>query len=181
MLTFEIIRELEREEKASKKPKKLPENLLEELREYIKRKERNAEKTASDMLELENVRNTIRRFFEMREKKIVDMALSTARTGLPPENLTNEEEKVFYDIAGAIKKQREAFFFEVNREPDKEQGEEPPEEKKERVIYRVRSHLPEFVGPDMKTYRLVRGEIVNLPKPLNDLLLKEGILEEIRE
>ncbi len=179
MLTFEMIRELERQERGNKKMQKLPENLPDELRDYIKRKEKMAEKTSADITELENVRNTIRRFFELRENKIMDMVLSSARTGLPPENLTKEEQGTFYAVVESVKRHREAFFSQLSKEA--QENDEPPQKKEERILYRVKKEIKEFVGPDMKTYRLVRGEIVNLPKPLNDLLLKEGLIEEIRE
>ena len=184
MLTFEMIRELERQEKANRKMQKLPENITDEIRDYIKRKEKNTEKTSTDILELENVKNAIRRFFELREHKLVEMAISAARTGRGPENLTKKEERVYYQLLDSLKDYREAFFLEINREEQKEAGqqEQKKEEKiNERIIYRVKKDLQEFVGPDMKTYRLVRGEIVNLPKPLKDLLLKEGVIEEIAE
>lgn len=182
MLTFEMIRELERQERANKKLQRLPGNLVEELRDYIKRKEKTAEKTSADIRELENVKNTVRRFLELREDKIAAMALSAARTGLPPSNLTKEEEKAFYSIADALKSHREYFFAELGKSQAEEKKEEHTEQHKEqRVLYRVKKEIQEFVGPDMKTYRLVRGEVVSLPKALNDLLLKEGVIEEIRE
>jgi len=183
MLTFEMIRELERQEKANKRLQKLPDNLPTELNEYIKRKEKMADKSSSDIMEMETVKNTIKRFIELRETKLIEMALTTARTGLPPENLTKEETPVFFSLVETMKKHREAFFSEMNRETGEtmQAAQETPQERQERVIYRVKKELKEFIGPDMKTYRLVRGEIVNLPKPLNDLLLKEGLIEEIRE
>jgi DNA replication initiation complex subunit (GINS family) len=184
MLTFEMIRELERQEKTNRKLQKLPENLNDEIRDYIKRKEKIPEKSTADIMELENVKNTIRRFFELREKKIAEMALVTARTGLPVEFLSKEEEKIFYQIVGLIKDYRELFFSDISREIEEKKPEvaqQQVQEKEKSTIYRVKKEMQEFVGPDMKTYRLVRGEIVNLPKPLNDLLLKEGVIEELHE
>lgn len=181
MLTFEMIRELERREKENKKLQKIPENLVEEIREYIKRKEKNSDKTSADILELENVKNTIRRFFEMREKKIADMALITARTGMLPDGLTKEEEKLFYQIVGLFKDYREFFFCEINKEPEKVEKEISEKREEEKPLFKVKKEIKEFIGPDMKKYRLIKGEVVNIPKPLNDLLLKEGIIEEIKE
>ena len=194
MLTFEMIRELERNERSSKKLQHLPENIKDELREYIKRKEKLLDKSTSDILELENVKNTIKRFYEIREDKATAMALAMARTGLSPENLTSDERYAFDGIVEVLKTQREAFFFDINNESAQEKKTEEPGEAKGakdakeapasaqgRTIYRVTRELQEFIGPDMKTYRLIRGEIVNLPKPLNDLLLKEGVIEELQE
>ncbi|MBI3190188.1 hypothetical protein HYZ41_00640 [archaeon] len=105
MLTFEKIRELERVERESKKLQNLPNDLMDQLREYMHRKERIKEKTSVDILELENVKNTVK----------------------------------------------------------------------------VKKSLPEFVGPDMKTYKLTENEVLTLPIELEQLLLKEGVIEKVEQ
>ena len=168
MLTFDKIRDIERAEKESKKPQKLPENFLSDLRDYLKKKEQL--KSSADIHELENVRNIIRRFFESREKKLLEGALYTVRTGLQPENLTKEEQDLFYFLTDRIKNFRENFFSEIQKD--------------KKLAYKVMKALPAFVGPDMKTYELKENEIIStdfLPKPLNDLLLKEGVIEQVEE
>lgn len=172
MLTFEKIRELERVEREAKKLQKLPEDIMDQLNDYIQRKEKTKEKTSADIMELENVKNTLKRFFEMREHKILLSALDTVRTGLPPENLTKQEETVFYETVDILKRFREQFFHEINKE-SQSQGEKP--------LYRVKKSLPEFVGPDMKIYKLTENELVSLPAELETLLLKEGVIEKVEK
>src|SRR3989338_5559093 len=115
MLTFDKVRDMERLEKQSKRLQKMPEDIVEQLREYVKRKERG-EKTSSDITELENIKSTIKRLFELREGKIVSSALDTVRTGLPPENMTKQEEGIFYRMVDELKKHRESFFSELGKE-----------------------------------------------------------------
>ncbi|KHO48009.1 MAG: hypothetical protein QT00_C0001G0021 [archaeon GW2011_AR5] len=165
MLTFDKVRDMERLEKQSKKLQKMPEDVVEQLREYVKRKEKG-EKTSSDITELENIKSTIKRFFELREGKIVSAALDTVRTGLPPENMTKSEETLFYRLTEEMKKYRESFFSELGRET----AATP--------MYRVKKTLPTFVGPDMKSYSLKENDIINIPQPLDELLLKEGVIEK---
>ncbi len=168
MLTFDKIRDIERTEKESKKLQRLPENFLSDIRDYLKKKEQL--KSSADIHELENVRNIIRRFFEVREKKILELALYTVRTGLQPESLTKEEQRLFYLLTEQVKAFRESFFSEIHKE--------------KMPAYKVKKALPAFVGPDMKTYELKENEIIStdfLPKSLNDLLLKEGVIEKIEE
>lgn len=174
MLTFDKIRDLERAERESKQLQRLPENIIEETKDYLRKKER-MKQSSSDIMELENVKNTIKRFFELREKKIVDAALYTAKTGMPVENFTKEEEKLFYALIDDIKKYREILFSELQKEPVIKQ---------KKIVYKVRRTLPEFVGPDMNTYKLSENDVLQLdalPKPLNDFLLKKGIIEKIEE
>src|SRR3989338_9024375 len=164
MLTFDKIRDMERLEKQGKKLQKVPEDVVAQLREYIKRKEKG-EKTSSDIIELENIKATIKRLFELREGKILSAVLDTVRTGLPSENMSAEEEKLFYKLTDILKQYRESFFSELSREDDK-------------PMYRVKKATPQFVGPDMKTYKLNEDDIVSIPPPLDELLLKEGVIEK---
>ena len=42
--------------------------------------------------------------------------------------------------------------------------------------------LPKFVGPDMNVYELKESQAIEegqIPKPLNDLLLKKGLLKVV--
>lgn len=173
MLTFEKIRDFERAERESKELQKLPENVIEEIKDYIRKKETIKEKSSADIIEIENVKKIVRNFFELREKKIVDLALYSVKTQLPIRNLLNIEEKVLTALVNEIKKYREEFQ-EVMRNQD---GVE-----KEEFVYRIKKSIPEFVGPDMKVYKLNENEIIeSLPKPLNELLLKEGVIEEVRK
>jgi len=174
MLTFEKIREMERTERDTKKLQKLPEDVMEQIKEYLRRKERITEKSSADIIELENVKNTINRLFEMRETKITAGAIDTARTGIPCENLTKEEERTFFLVLDVLQSYRKRFFEELAKEPVKK------EEKREvKPIYKVKKSLPEFVGPDMKIYKLTENELVELPKEVETLLLKEGLIEKV--
>lgn len=169
MLTFDKIRDLERVEKQNKKLQRLPDDVVFQLRDYLKRKEKIAEKTSADITEMENIKSTIRRFFELREGKILSAVLDTTRTGLPPENMTKEEETVFYRLVDILKNYREDFFSELAKEDKKE----------EKALYKVKRTIPPFVGPDMNTYKLAEGELVEIPPPLNKLLEKEGVIEKV--
>jgi len=88
---------------------------------------------------------------------------------MPPENITKEEEKVFYELTDSLKRFRERFFEELQREAEK------------KPVYRVKKSLPEFVGPDMKTYKLTENEILTLPTELEQLLLREGVIEKVEQ
>ena len=155
MLTYEIIRDLERAERESKKLQKIPENI--------------AEKTSPDITELENVRRVIKSFFELRTDKIIQLASDTVKTPnpLPPHNIAKREEGLFDKLVETMQIYREAFFREISS---------PVTGKK--IMYRVRKSMPEFVGPDMNVYKLNENDIVNLPEPLNELLLKNGVIEQ---
>jgi len=213
MLTFEVIRELERNEKSNRKLQKLPENIVDEIAKYLAKKESMAEKTSSDIAEMENVKSAIKRFYELREKKITEYALDTVRTGMPPQNMLPFEEHTFWQMVDLLKGQREMYFTALSKpitegeEPASEQqiSEKPiitdrikesvhPEEKIQQIVeaatnpfvavqktYKIMKTLPPFVGLDLQIYELKEGDVREIPKPLNELLLKEGVIEEYIE
>ncbi len=165
MLTFDTIRDLERTERTGKKLQKLPEDIVAQIREYKKRKEKIAEKTSNDLTEMENINSTITRLFELREAKMLSSVVDAVRTGYPPDNMIKDEEEVFYRLVESLKKYREKFFHTLSKEPE--------------TMYRVVKPIPSFIGPDMKNYELREDEIVSIPHPLNELLLREGIIEKV--
>src|SRR3989338_9723738 len=114
MLTFEVIRELERNEKSNRKLQKLPENIVDEIAKYLAKKESISEKTSSDIMEMENVKSAIKRFYELREKKITEYVLDTVRTGMPPQNMLPFEEHTFWQIVELLKNQREEYFEKLS-------------------------------------------------------------------
>ncbi len=173
MLTFEKVRDFERAERESRELQQLPANITEEISDYVKRKEAIVEKSSADLLEIENVKKIIRNFLELREKKIVELALYHVKTQLPVGNLLPMEEKMFNSLAGEIRRFREDMQLELKKETP---------QNNEQISYRITRSMPEFVGPDMKVYKLNENDIVaELPKPLNELLLKEGVIEEVRK
>ena len=166
MLTFESIRDVERTEREIKKVQKLPPTFLAELKEYLERKEQLKEKSSADIMEIENVKSTVQRIIELRERKLIEQALITARTNMPPENLLKEEEGVFWQTVEALKTFRRDFFEQLRK----------PKE----ILFRVKRNMPEFVGPDMKTYLLKENDVVQLPKEIAELLIREGTIEEAK-
>ena len=57
-------------------------------------------------------------------------------------------------------------------------------EKTAREYYRVKRTLKPFVGPDLTVYQLKENDTIEkgaLPNALNDLLVREGIIEKVVE
>ena len=165
MLTFEKIRELERKEREDKKLQKLPDDFIAELSDYLKKKE-----GMSDQREMKNIKNIVERLFEIREDKIFDLVLYSVRTGMPVENLTRWEEGFFKKLAEELKSFRQGLMKKDFK----------AENKKE--LYMVKKGIPAIVGPDLKEYKLSEKEIIDIttmPKELNELLLKKGVIERV--
>jgi DNA replication initiation complex subunit (GINS family) len=171
-ITFELIRIIQREEQRIPKLTKLPENFFTNVDSYLQQKRRFAE-TKDDRkgeLESKNIERLIEDIFNRRERKILNQAIISARTNIPPENLTDEE-KVFYDdLVISIKARRLSLERMLQ------------EEKKEEVKLVVfKEEVTEFVASDMKTYGpFKKGDIARLPEENIDVLMERGIVEEFK-
>ncbi|MBI4895334.1 MAG: DNA replication complex GINS family protein [Candidatus Aenigmarchaeota archaeon] len=168
MLTFESIREIERSERDSKKLQKIPENFFDLVIDYMDKKDRIREKTSLELLEIENAKNTVKRLLDLREKKVMELALACSRTGTVPENLTIVEKDLFQRTIDILRKFRDSVSDEMKKKPSE-------------IVYKVKKSIPDFIGPDMKVYNLRENDIVSLPRELVELLIKENVLEEIKE
>lgn len=165
MLTFEELRDYERKEREERKLQKLPENFLTELKALYAQKKKSKDTSPSNAILFENVKRSIMRLFEARERKLIEHALFSARTGIEIENLLEEEKMLFENIKLQIEKFRKKFFDELEKAE--------PQEKF------VATKTGEFIGPDTKTYTLKEGEIVELPQKVVNAFLKTGIIKKL--
>ncbi|MEM7813351.1 MAG: hypothetical protein QW548_00435 [Candidatus Aenigmatarchaeota archaeon] len=173
MITFESIRDLERAERESKKLQRIPDGFVAEIQDYLATKEKLA--SPEDVMELQAVKGTVARLLEMRERKVVDGAIITARTGLPPENLTAGEAELFWAIVERLKRFREDFFGKASSATAQVGHSEVVCRRAWRVVKAV-----DFVGPDLKEYKLKVGEEVELPDEVAAILKKDGAIVEAR-
>jgi len=168
-ITFELIRKIQREEQRVPKLTKLPENFYANVKSYLKQKRRLADKKVA--LELKNVERLIEDVFNRRERKILNQTIITARTEIPPENLTKEEKDFFEKITGLIKERRRSELDSLLTQ------------KKEEFVSLVvfKQDTPEFVGADEKVYGpFKRGDIAKLPEENVKVLLERKIVEEFK-
>ena len=166
MLTFEAIRNVERDERENKKLQKLPDNFFDTVRDYLRKKEEMKDKTSLDVMEIENTKNTIKRLLDIREKKVIELAVMSSRTGLAAENLTSEERHLFEQTVNGLKSFRDSIYTQMKKEPAE-------------TAYKVKKSMPDFIGPDMKNYSIRENDVITLPKELADLLIKENIVEKV--
>ncbi len=167
MLTYETLRRMMTDEKNSKKLLNLPENFFEEVKVYLENKAKFAD-TKEDVWELDSSRRTLEDLFEIREGKLIELALFHVRSGINPGSLTREEKEFFDNIVNRIKefqgRRREMF--------------EGKKEKMQAVAFL--ESLPQFVGVDMKNYGpFERGDMATIPEANAKLLVERGIVKQI--
>ena len=172
-ITFELIRKIQREEQRVSKLTKLPENFYKNASSYLNRKKKLAEKKDDRKVALEakSIERLIEDIFNRRERKILNQVLITARTNIPPENLTEEEKDLFENLVNLVKERRKKGLNRILTE------------KKEELVSLVvfKEDFPEFLGLDEKTYGpFKKGDIAKLPEENVKPLLKKKVVEEFK-
>lgn len=171
-ITFELIRSIQLEEQKSPKLTKLPENFFQNVNYYLQQKRKIAEVKEDKKLvsEIKSIEHMVEDIFNRRERKILNLALISARTSFEPENLTQEENEFFQKVLKIVKERRENFFAIIT-----------PKEGEEISLIIFKEDFPDFVGNDLKTYGpFKKGDIAKLPKENTELLIKKGIAEEFK-
>jgi len=104
-ITFELIRRIQREEQVLPKLTKLPENFYENTKNYLEQKKKiiAIKENKMNILEIKGIERLVEDIFNRRERKVCNQAIITARTGIPPENLTGEEQTFFDSVMQPIK------------------------------------------------------------------------------
>lgn len=172
-ITFELIRKIQREEQGVPKLTKLPENFYKNVNLYLQQKKKIAESKEDRKIALEtkNIERLIEDIFNRRERKVLNQALITVRTKIPPENLTNEEKGFFEVLINSIKERRKSVLNKILSEKR--------EEEVDLIVFK--EDAPEFVGSDLKNYGpFKKGDIAKLPEENVKVLIERCIAKKFK-
>lgn len=171
-ITFELIRKIQIEEQKTFTLTKLPPNFSHAVSNYLEQKKQIA--SADDRklgLETKNIERLVEDIFNRRERKILNVAIISARTGLPPENLTEEEKQFYNSILNLVKNRRNSLLknlLSIKRE-----------ESQPTIIFKEDTH--EFMGIDEKVYGPYKtGDTAKLPEENMKILLERGIIDTVK-
>ena len=102
MITFESLKSVQREERRSNKLAKLNPGFYSEVKDYIESKRKFCERARKEgleteihELELKNAEDVLNDIYDRRERKIVQLSLSSVRSGLRDAPLLKEEKEMF--------------------------------------------------------------------------------------
>ena len=172
-ITFEFIRRIQREEQRIQKLTKLPDNFYNTVSAYMQQKKKitlNEDRKGS--LEFKNIERLVQDIFDRRERKILNLAIISARTGIPPENLTEEEKEFFNLLSGTIKRRRDESVQKIF-------GGQSKEDIATLLVFK--EDVPEFLGSDMKNYGpFKKGDIAKLPDDNMRVMIQQGVAEEFK-
>jgi len=190
-MNYKILRKIQQQESSSPLISKIDKNFYYKFSEYIKNLKEKAEKEKEGHKlklfndEIQNTEKIALNIYEMREKKIVQTALSRVRGGKPDTKNFLEIEKRLHDsIVEQISNTRTDILEDKKEKITNDKSNHNKEEKKSKsnknAILKVIQNTPEFVGTDMKTYSLRKDDIITLPKEMTKPLIKRGVLKQIK-
>ncbi len=170
ILTYDTIGKIHNDEKLSIKLSKVPDDFFDKVKEYIKSKEEALRKDPSAAQEFQNAKYKLMFIIETRERKILNMALYSVRTGLPPENLVTAEKPFFQSILEALKGYKQI----------REDVLEPKDTTALRVVA-FTEDVASFVGDDMASYGpFKKGDVASMPEKNAEILIKDGKAETMK-
>ena len=170
-ITFELIRKIQLDEQKASTLTRLPTNFFNAVSNYLEQKKKIVSgDDRKGALEMKNIERLVEDVFNRRERKTLNAAIIAARSGLPPENLS-EEERPFYNSIVALVKNRRSDLLKSLLTGRTEVA--PP-----MVVFK--EDTPDFLGIDEKTYGpFKKGDGATLPEENMKILLERGIIEQV--
>jgi DNA replication initiation complex subunit (GINS family) len=166
ILTYEKIREVKLNEK-SDKLQKLPPNFFENAFNYIKLKKGTVEETSAKAL--------VTSIFELRLKKIVNLALLLYKSNKIPENLEKDEEELYLSLVQIFRGVRDVFEKKLELENKETEKKENNLKNLKKVRFLV--DIPEIYLPSLGICCFKKGEIKELDESITSLLLEKRFCE----
>jgi len=184
MITYNDIYEAARKERYSEQLQPIAKNFVDEVANYLKDKKEIASKehdVFSDVIiktkkQLENAITLFKELMLRRRKKILNLVLIAAETGISKQdfdNMLNFEKSLFEEFMRCIDVSDKKLNETLN-------GKIEQEQKNELVCFT--DAVEEFVGLDgEKMGGFEKGQIANIPKEIARILIDDGKCEVIEE
>ena len=180
MITFNDIYDASKKERYAEKLQELPEKFILEVAEYLKEKKKMSLKNEDDFSEivvktkkqLENAGIYFKELMNRRRRKILNLVLIAAETGISKkdfENMLNFEKELFENLM----KCTESFDKKINDvlNPKKVKINE-----NEKIVFKEEGG--EFVDLEGKKIGgFKKDEVVELPKQIANILIEDGKAE----
>lgn len=166
----------------------MPESFYADLVAYLKEKTQSDADKENLAKQLKNIHKLVRDIYEMRERKIVNLALVAARgSDVDAAKLLPPEQKLFDSIVSLLRDTRKEVLANLLRgelpgavkqkaaAEEPESSEETPVPKGPTMLVRFLAHVPKFVGTELEVYGPFEpGDMANLPTEIAELLIAKN-------
>jgi DNA replication initiation complex subunit (GINS family) len=191
-INYKTLRRAQQDEQASSLLTKINVSFYKDLSLYIKTLERSIENEKNPLKlklftdEVQNTKKIANSIYELREKKIVQAALATARGATPDlTNLLEIEKKLYRSLVEQIIVSRSEIFEKPTDLPVTTPLASPTstqakQDSNTHPIVRVLEDTPAFIGTDGNTYLLRKEDVLSMPSEMTEPLLKKKVVEPVK-
>ena len=177
MITYNDIYEAATKERYSTQLQPIPKNFVEEVANYLREKKEIASKQDDDFSDViiktkKQLENAITLFKELmlrRRKKILNLVLIAAETGISKqdfENMLNFEKELFEDLMKCIDSSDKKVSGVLN-------GGKQEDSKNELIVFT--ENVEEFMDLDGKKMGgFEKGQVANIPKEIAKILIDDN-------
>ncbi|MBI4043637.1 MAG: DNA replication complex GINS family protein [Candidatus Diapherotrites archaeon] len=183
-ISYDELTRVYRLEKNTSRLVELPEDFYNALYEFMVNEHNQYLESLKDVSssrarDFSNLRKMVEELFGLREKKVLSLALVSARTsdGMP-EHLTLQEKELFSDLLEAINAHRGVLSGLMVSGTRASPGEPLTESAKDlnTLPVRILSEVPAFVGSDLKSYGPFQpGQTVQLPNRIAHMFVARAL------
>jgi len=167
MLTYEAISRVVAQERNAKTLTKLPDEFFEDAKLYIDSKSK-VSGAKEDAWELDNAKRLLQDMMEIRERKILTLALYFVRSGVSPDNMAREEADFFNSVVAALKDFQSAKKLMIEGKPEN------------RWLLAMLADVPEFLDLKLRKYGPYKqGDIATVPEENARLLVDSGVARKM--
>lgn len=183
MITYNDIYEAARKERYADQLQHLPKNFIDEVAGYIKDKREISAKESSDFSDvitktkkqLENALTLFKELMIRRRKKILNLVLIAAETGISRQDFENMllfEKDLFEDLMKCVDSADKKLDLNLN-------GNGKTGEKKNEMVM-FREDVDQFLGLEGESMGpFEQGQVANLPKEIAKILVDGGKAEVV--
>ena len=191
-INYKTLRRIQQDEQTLSLLTKITVSFYKDLSSYMKTIERSIEHEKNPLKlklfgdEIQNTRKIANSIYELREKKIVQTALATARGATPDlTNFLEIEKKLYRSLVEQIMVSRKEIFEKPTDLPATTPPASPTpapvkEDSNTHPIVRVLEDTPEFIGTDGKSYLLRKEDVLSMPSEMTEPLLKKKVVKQVK-
>lgn len=197
-VTYETLFDLLRREKGRNELQDLDKSFYEDVSSYLQEKNKSLSTSSSRgeqekiKIQVKNVKKILKELYELREKKIINLASSKVRTNsnlIDTSKLLEKEKRFFEEACELFSKYKVEILERITGEQfqsdvlvEQEKKEEPAPKKEEvsseEIKIKILNDLPRFLGTDKKIYGpFNKGDVATMPSATAELLLNKNRAE----
>lgn len=167
MLTYETLSRVVSQERGSKTLTGLPGEFFEDAKLYIDTKSRLSP-AKEDGWELDNAKRLLSDLMEIRERKILTLALFFVRSGVSPANLARDELEFFSSLVAALKEFQDRKKVMIEGRPES------------RWVVAMLQDVQEFLDTRMRKYGPYnKGDVATIPEEHARLLVEKNMARKL--